>query len=596
LLTNNKILKKYIVLLLLFSLTSWSQIKGTLDSIVFYDNNGDYLKGILFTEKQCKKLLQQKKLAQFCDLTLKKAAFYTKLKDNTKGVTTLFEALKIIDKQKMPVEKILIHKRIADIYYQALNVKKSFQYYQIAAKTSKKIKNDTLLAFVYQGVFKIYIEGKNKDSLKFYANEILRLSKDKGGYDLKTTAHNNLYAYYTQNNQIEIAKKHLDSSFNYANQSKNSQVRMYSYSNLAYYYMVNKKNYKKAEKLLLKIIQLYKTDTLNIYVTDQYLNLSYVYEQMNDFKTANFYLNKYRINSETTYNNQQNKQIQDIETRYKIKEAQDVFNQKEVQLKEQQKRRQLFFLIVTMSLVMLIILIAIFYQNNKLKQKNKLNEIESHLKENLINATIDGQESERKNIASVLHDNVSALLSSANIQLMVFSASQSTKSEEIVKAQAIINDAHDKVRDLSHKLVPTLLTKFGLIYSLKDLCEKNSSSMIAFSFISDINVKKRFNEEFEMKLYFILSEMVNNVLKHSQATEASITIIEENQKLCITVKDNGKGFKITKDKRNEGFGLTQIRARVNNINGKLTLYYTINHGTTIGIEVPIIYKPSTPIA
>jgi signal transduction histidine kinase len=178
---------------------------------------------------------------------------------------------------------------------------------------------------------------------------------------------------------------------------------------------------------------------------------------------------------------------------------------------------------------------------------------------------------------------------------MVFSASQSTKSEEIVKAQAIINDAHDKVRDLSHKLVPTLLTKFGLIYSLKDLCEKNSSSMIAFSFISDINVKKRFNEEFEMKLYFILSEMVNNVLKHSQATEASITIIEENQKLCITVKDNGKGFKITKDKRNEGFGLTQIRARVNNINGKLTLYYTINHGTTIGIEVPIINKSSTSV-
>lgn len=588
-------MKKKTLLLLLFSITSWSQIKTTVDSIVFYDNNGDYLKGLLFIDKQCTKLIQQKKLAQFCNLTLKKAAFYTKLKDNTKAVATLFEALKIIEKQKLPVEKILINKRIADIYYQALNVKKSRQYYQIAIKNSKKLKNDTLLAFVYQGIFKTYFERRIEDSTKFYANEILRLSREKGSYELKSYAHNNLYGYYIQNNQIEIAKKHLDTSSSYANQSKNSQVSMSSNSNLAYHYMVHDKNYKKAEKILLKIIKSYKTDTLNIYVSDQYLNLSYVYEQMNDFKTANFYLNKYIFNTETIFSNRQNKQIQDIETRYKIEKAQDVFNQKEVQFKEKQKKRQLFFLIVIVSLVMLIILIAIFYQNNKLKQKNKLNEIESNLKENLINATIDGQETERKNVASVLHDNVSALLSSASLQLMVFSASQSIKSEEIDKARAIIKEAHDKVRDLSHKLVPTLLSKFGLIYSIKDLCEKNSNSMIAFSFASNCNVKKRFNEEFEMKLYFIVSEMVNNVLKHSQATEVSITIIEENQILCITVKDNGKGFKIAKDKSNEGFGLTQIRARINNLNGKLTLNSKINHGTTIGIEVPIINKSSTSV-
>ena len=588
-------MKKQTLLFLLFSITSWSQIKTTVDSIVFYDNNGDYLKGLLFIDKQCTKLIQQKKLAKFCDLTLKKATLYTKLKDNTKGVATLFEALKIIDKQKMPVEKILIHKRIADIYYQALNVKKSRQYYQIAIKNSKKLKNDTLLALVYQGIFKTYFERRIEDSTKFYANEILRLSREKGSYELKSNAHNNLYCYHIQNNQIEIAKKHLDTSSSYANQSKNSQVSMSSNSNLAYHYMVYDKNYKKAEKILLKIIKSYKTDTSNIYVSDQYLNLSYVYEQMNDFKTANFYLNKYIVNTETTYSNRQNKQIQDIETRYKIEKAHDLFNQKELQLKGKQKKRQLFFLIVIVSLAMSIILIAIFYQNNKLKQKNKLSEIESNLKENLINATIDGQETERKNVASILHDNVSALLSSASLQLMVFSASQSIKSEEIDKARAIIKEAHDKVRDLSHKLVPTLLSKFGLIYSIKDLCEKSSNSMITFSFASNCNVKKRFNEEFEMKLYFIVSEMVNNVLKHSQATEVSITIIEENQILCITVKDNGKGFKIAKDKSNEGFGLTQIRARINNLNGKLTLNSKINHGTTIGIEVPIINKPSTSV-
>ena len=116
---------------------------------------------------------------------------------------------------------------------------------------------------------------------------------------------------------------------------------------------------------------------------------------------------------------------------------------------------------------------------------------------------------------------------------MAFSATQPTKSEEIVKARAIIKDAHDKVRDLSHQLVPTLLAKFGLIYALQDLCEKNSNSIISFEFTSNLNSKMRFDEDYEMKLYFIISEMINNVLKHSNASKADVTINKENEMLIV---------------------------------------------------------------
>ena len=245
---------------------------------------------------------------------------------------------------------------------------------------------------------------------------------------------------------------------------------------------------------------------------------------------------------------------------------------------------------------MLIIFIAVLYQFNKLKQQNKLNTIESNLKENLINATIDGQETERKNVANVLHDNVSALLSSAGLQLMAFSATQATKSEEIVKARAIIKDAHDKVRDLSHQLVPTLLAKFGLIYALQDLCEMNSNSIITFNFLCDLNTKTRFDEDFEMKLFFIVSEMINNVLKHSQANQVDVNINKENEILIISVIDNGKGFVVDKDKSYEGFGLTQIRARINNLKGKLSIISEKKKGTTVEIQVPIINKLSATVA
>ena len=159
-----------------------------------------------------------------------------------------------------------------------------------------------------------------------------------------------------------------------------------------------------------------------------------------------------------------------------------------------------------------------------------------------------------------------------------------------------LKDAHDKVRDLSHLLIPTLLAKFGLIYALEDLCEKNSNSRISFKFASNLNSKTRFEEDYEMKLYFIISEIINNVLKHSNASQANVTINKENENLMITVSDNGQGFEVTKDKSNEGFGITQIRARINNLKGKLAITSAKGKGTTVEIQVSIVEKPSTPIA
>jgi signal transduction histidine kinase len=76
---------------------------------------------------------------------------------------------------------------------------------------------------------------------------------------------------------------------------------------------------------------------------------------------------------------------------------------------------------------------------------------------------------ERKKIAVFLHDNISALLSSAGLHLNVHTMKNKTQSEEITKTIAILGEAHDKVRDLSHELLPSLLVRFGLFYALKDL-------------------------------------------------------------------------------------------------------------------------------
>ena len=149
-----------------------------------------------------------------------------------------------------------------------------------------------------------------------------------------------------------------------------------------------------------------------------------------------------------------------------------------------------------------MIIAFIFYKNYKLKQQNRLEQVANDTQTRIINATIDAKEKERKNIAEILHDSVSALLSSANLHLQA-SKSQlnGTAPPEIGKAQEIVNEASVKIRDLSHTLISSVLMKFGLAFAVHDLCEKYSNSEL--SLMSDDNGIKRYNQRFEIKIYHI---------------------------------------------------------------------------------------------
>ncbi len=246
--------------------------------------------------------------------------------------------------------------------------------------------------------------------------------------------------------------------------------------------------------------------------------------------------------------------------------------------------------VVSLSIVLITILFFLFYffyQNNRLKQKIKRKDIKQKILLNVINAGIDSQEIERKKIASFLHDNVNSLLSSAGLHLNIFTTQNNIASEEIQKTKAILAEAHDLLRDMSHDLVPALLVRFGLIYALEDLCERNSNSSISFKFSSTISAEKRYTEKFEMKIYFIVCELFNNVIKHSEAKKTVIVLVEKNNQFVIVIQDDGKGFTIKKTKDAEGFGLNRIRARVKKFKGSFDITSKPNEGTTIKIKIPL---------
>ncbi|MBX2845169.1 MAG: hypothetical protein KTR13_03060 [Saprospiraceae bacterium] len=206
-----------------------------------------------------------------------------------------------------------------------------------------------------------------------------------------------------------------------------------------------------------------------------------------------------------------------------------------------------------------------------------------------INAMIDGREKERHSIAATLHDSVASMLASASMHLQAFKLKSSETNTSLSKTQTIIQDVTTKVRNLSHSLVSPVLLRFGLEKAIEGLCDRVNSEQLLVEHSIHLE-NDRFERDFEGKIFGIIEELFNNIIKHSQASQASISLSEKEGYLLLNVKDNGIGFVKEKD-LGDGLGLFQISARVKSLGGETDILTTPQLGTSINIKVPVQMVP-----
>lgn len=540
-------------------------------------------------------------------------------------------------------EKTLSTRKITMLYNEATLLMKDEQYEKsliqsrLALRYAIKGKNNELTAKIYNTIGANFDGLSESDKAFFYYNKGLVYASKTSNNELKNWLYNNLGNIYCfDKKQYKTGIYYYKKSLAYSKKTKNTEQVFFTKLNITWAYFdinqfesgypylkfINEKYTKNRDESTVVALNMlngmyynYKNDIKKAIFFfekaislgnkgDEKSDLSFAHHEYSKFLLKNglykkAYENLAHFNAITTELNNEEKlkkakvaginleideykrEIEKIETEYKTKE--------EILLREQSMNKKIVVVVFSLFIAS-IILFYFFFQNSRLKQKNRLNSIRSKIQQNVINASITGQEIERKKIATFLHDNISALLSSAGLHLNVFTLKNQTPCEEISKTIAILEEAHDKIRDLSHELLPSLLARFGLFYALQDLCEKNSNSSITFEYKSTIDTKKRYQEEFEMKIYFIITELLNNIIKHSKASAAKVIIEEYGNLIQVQVHDNGKGFDTNKFNIIEGFGLNQIRARIYAMKGDLTVNSKIESGTVIAFEVPVSNK------
>jgi len=202
---------------------------------------------------------------------------------------------------------------------------------------------------------------------------------------------------------------------------------------------------------------------------------------------------------------------------------------------------------------------------------------------------IESQEQERKRIAAELHDSLGQnLLVIKNRAAMAKNRDPST-SQELDEIARLAGQSIEEVREISQNLRPYQLDRLGLTRALHGLVKKVSSSS-ELKCAADITpVDRVFSSEAETNLFRIVQEALNNVLKHSGATEARVVVERDDTQVRLLIEDNGRGFdwRAKQSEAAHGMGLSGIAERVWILHGHLAIDSAPGQGTRLKIEVPI---------
>ncbi|WP_445755929.1 tetratricopeptide repeat-containing sensor histidine kinase [Polaribacter sp.] len=497
---------------------------------------------------------------------------------------------------------------IGEIYRNINNHSKSILYYKNAIYQNNLIKdnfefNKNIIRSEKESVLlKIaneYLRNSEKDSAKKYYNLIIETnSLDSRILSTQAKAFSNLSGIYRQDSLYDLAKEYALKALKIQQKNNNKISISAALGNLASIYLDQNK-FKEAKKNYQEALSLIENDTTEkaLRIKDGlYFNLAYNLYKLKDYEAYQYQEKSYLIKDKL-----RDKEIRriieelgfkyDFDTREKLLQK----NQEVKLLKEKEKTRNLLTIAVsTIVIFILIIGFSMLRQKNlqlklsktELLQEQKIEKIKSESQTRILNATIDGKETERKDIAETLHDNVSALLSSASLHL------QATRKQfngetpvEIEKTQQIINEASEKIRNLSHTLISSVLLKFGLKFAIKEMAEKYTNSELQIE--ADLKNLRRYHQSFEIKTYNIIQEFINNIIKHSEANNALIKMTEKDHKILLTIIDNGIGFDKAKITSKNGIGISQIEARIQMMQGHFQIDSKRGNGTKITIELPI---------
>lgn len=201
-------------------------------------------------------------------------------------------------------------------------------------------------------------------------------------------------------------------------------------------------------------------------------------------------------------------------------------------------------------------------------------------------ATIRAQEKERRELGRELHDNINQILTTSKIYIEMAMEEPEIREEVLGKSYQYVSNAIDEIRSLSKSLVPPSLGDIGLKEAITDLINNLNQAQKIHIIFKTYGLKGVFiDNDLKLMTYRIVQEQINNVLKHSKASSAEISISVVRKNLNIIIRDDGIGF--DQARRGRGIGLNNIMSRAELHHGSVLIDSSPGNGCSLKVSIPI---------
>jgi signal transduction histidine kinase len=463
-------------------------------------------------------------------------------------------------------------------------------------------KKDSLMLLEANNSYAAYFwDQKNTEKTRKYYNQSLKLTDNKKLRKYKATIFTNLAYLYTERYQ-DSASYYFKKALSLYTKENRDQL-LATYINYANFFQ-KQGNYKNA------IIQLKKAEAIEAtayqlkYNRIIYGKFANYYQEIGDYQKAYQYYEKYNIARDSLNNTAQNIAISDLDKKYKTaeKEKENLqLKQENIAIEQEKIKNQNFLIAAILSLILVSIIATLIIKNSIRKRELAEQEKQLETQKNLtllkeqeiktINAMVEGQEKERKQIAEDLHDNLGSVLATLKLHfdnLKINRENKKINQDELFnKTEQLIDDTYLKVRSIAHAKNAGVIANQSLLLAVQMMAEKISSADKLKIEVIHFGLDKRLENNLELTVFRIIQELITNIIKHADAKNVTINISLFDKTLNIIVEDDGLGFDINTVELKDGIGIRSIKTRIQHLKGSFTIDTTIGKGSSMILDIPM---------
>jgi signal transduction histidine kinase len=559
---------------------------------ILYIDQSDYNQAINYFNNALeirKELKDQKGIAALYN---KLGIVYQKQSLLPSAIENQIKALEIYEALEMDLYAAYCLNNIAIIHQNLGHNDKALLTHKKALKVRQKLNDRNGEAASYGNMANVYLRmADTLNAIQYYEKSILIFEDVNDKVQLSAML-NNLGQLYLGMFNYSQAYELLAKAYEIRAKLEDKKAIASTLLGLGEVYL-SREEYQKSKSSYHKALMLAEDCNARVEIMQANLRLAKLHSILNRPDSAYYYQQNYSAVKDSVFDEQLAGLVLEMEAKYETEK-----NQKEIQLLTSKaeisnleiKQQRFQITLLFLGLFLILGMASFIIYRNRQKHKAEYQQAIINEKELGLKAVINAQEDERKRIAKDLHDGIGQTLSGLKLSMqgvcVDFKVTENKNYSKLFKLSNVLDDACNEVRNMSHQMMPKQLGELGLVPALEDMLDKAlGDTKLKYSF-EYFNVAERFNETVEIALYRVCQELINNTIKHAEATEVNIQLFKNKEFLMLVVEDNGVGLS-SKSNKDTGIGMLNIRSRIESINGRFEIDNKAEGGTIANIKIPL---------